>query len=61
MDARKHDRFADLLSQIFWHINREYINLNDDPNNLRREMLEVIEKALEINDKLGCMAEKGMI
>lgn len=61
MDARRYDRNADQLAQIFWHINREYINLNDEPNNLRREMLEAIEKALDINDKLGVMAEKGLI
>ena len=61
MDARRYDRNADQLSQIFWHTNRLPKQINGWTNENRARLLELLEEALKINDKLGQMAEKGLI
>lgn len=61
MDARRYDRNADLLSQIFWQFNRiKYYN-NERAEEIRARYLELLEECLRWNDELGKMAEKGLI
>lgn len=61
MDARRYDRNADQLSQIFWHFS----NIPQHRRGLYQHdvehMLELIQQALYLNDKLGKAAEKGLI
>lgn len=61
MDARRYDRNADQLSQIYWHLNRLPTQPRLEAQICITRYRELIEKALEINDKLGQMAEKGLI
>ena len=61
MDARRFDRNADQLAQIFWHISRQTITIDDNVNELWTRYAELIEEALRINDELGKMAEKGLV
>ena len=61
MDARRYDRNADQLAQIFWHLGRMNWKHDDEATALRLEMRHLIEQALVINDKLGKMAEKGLL
>lgn len=61
MDARRYDRNADQLSQIFWHLGRLNTTNNEKATILKIEMRYLIEQALKINDELGQMAEKGLI
>jgi len=62
MDARRYDRNADQLSQIFWHFTRKrktLTSLEHGPTIDR--MIELLEEALRINDEVGTLAEKGLI
>ena len=61
MDARRYDRNADQLAQIFWHLGRLETRHNPEASRLRIEMRHLVEQALKINDALGNMAEKGLI
>jgi hypothetical protein len=61
MDARRYDRNADQLSQIFWHLNRLPAQSRLEAEILIVRYRQLIEEALRINDKLGQMAEKGLI
>lgn len=61
MDARRYDRNADLLSQIFWHLNRIKHYNNERAEEIRVRYLELLEECLQWNDELGKMAEKGLI
>lgn len=61
MDARRYDRNADLLSQIYWHLNRLNTKQNERAEEVKAELLELLQKALEWNDELGKMAERGLI
>jgi len=64
MNSREYDRIADLLSQIY----SKYRKLNTlgkhceqiaEP--MREELLEIIERALTLNDFMGKLTEKGLI
>ena len=61
MDARRYDRNADQLSQIFWHFTRKQRQLSTQPSPRINRMLELLEEALRINDELGILSEKGLI
>jgi hypothetical protein len=61
MDARRFDRNADQLSQIFWHLNRLYINPANPARALKDELVISLEECLRLNDELGKMAELGLI
>ena len=61
MDARRYDRNADLLSQIYWHLNKLNTKQNERAEEVKAELLELLQKALEWNDELGKMAERGLI
>ena len=61
MDARRYDRNADQLAQIYWHLTRSQHHNNDQAENLRKNMLTMLEAMLIANDELGKMAEKGLI
>jgi hypothetical protein len=61
MDARRYDRNADQLSQIFWHLTRLPAQPRLEAEILITRYKQLIEEALRINDELGQMAEKGLI
>ena len=61
MDARRFDRNADKLAQILWHVNKLDTNGNALAELKKGILLHVIEDALNLNDELGQMAEKGLI
>ena len=61
MDARRYDRNADQLSQIFHHITRIPVHKYHKALMYRHRMLLLLEEALKLNDELGKMAEKGLI
>lgn len=61
MDARKYDRIADLLAQIRAH----YSNIPQHQRGVYQHdvehMVELMQQALYLNDKLGKACEKGLI
>ena len=61
MDARRFDRNADQLSQIYWHLSRLTTHPRLEAQISITRYRELIDEALKINDKLGQMAEKGLI
>ena len=61
MDARRYDQNADKLSQILWHVNRLNTNNNALAAIKKDILLSVLDDALQLNDDLGQMAEKGLI
>jgi uncharacterized membrane protein YccC len=61
MDARRYDRNADQLSQIFWHYTRLQREKQPNPHPQIEDMLRLLQSCLQINDELGQMAEKGLI
>lgn len=62
MDARRFDRNADQLAQIYWHLNR-IKTYGWDPLDI--ELLEnyksMIESCLQVNDMMGEKAGQGLI
>jgi len=65
MDNRRFDRNADQLSQIFWHytrLQRQTSHLNMGTGNPSvNYMLELIQKALHVNNDIAELNEKGLI
>ena len=61
MDARRYDRNADRLAQVLWHVNKLDTKGNALAEMKKGILLHVLEDALELNDDLGKMAEKGLI
>lgn len=61
MDARRYDRNADQLAQILWNLRHLETRHNEEASKLKIEMRYLLDQALHINDKLGKMAEKGLI
>lgn len=61
MDARRYDKNADQLAQILWNLNRLNTMTNDRADEIKKRMIELIHEALQWNDELGNMAEKGLI
>lgn len=61
MDARRYDRNADQLSQIFWHYTRKQREYRSQPSPRIDRMLELLTEALRINDEVGTLAENGLI
>ena len=61
MDARRYDRNADQLSQIYFHIQRASVHWQGQPGLMSQELQIIIQRALYLNNELGKMAEKGMI
>lgn len=60
MDARKYDRFADLLTQIL----HEYSKLQAHTRvgkDLRAEMLDLIMRSRELNDQIAAVDDKGWL
>ena len=61
MDARRFDRNADQLAQIYHHMNKTSICLDGQPGLMTQELLIILQRALYLNNELGKMAEKGLI
>jgi len=61
MDARRYDRNADLLAQMFWHFSRMKYYNNERAEEIRVRYMTLLEECLRWNDELGQMAEKGLI
>lgn len=61
MNARRYDKNADQLAQILWNLNRLNTFHNDRADEIKKRMIELIHEALQWNDELGNMAEKGLI
>ena len=61
MDARRYDRNADLLAQILWHVNKIDTKGNALADMKKGILMSVLDDALELNDDLGKMAEKGLL
>ena len=61
MDARRFDRNADKLAQVLWNVNKIDTKGNALAEMKKGILLHVLEDALELNDDLGNMAEKGLI
>ena len=61
MDARRYDRNADLLSQIYWHLDKVSHHSNEIAEAKRLRFLVILQECLKLNDALGEMAEKGLI
>lgn len=60
MDARKYDRFADLLTQIL----HEYAKLQAFTRvgkDLRAEMLDLVMRSRELNDQIAAVDDKGWL
>ena len=61
MDARRYDRNADLLAQIYWHMNKKTHTTHERAEIMRQNMLVMLQACLDINDELGKLTEKGLI
>ena len=61
MDARKYDRNADLISQILWKVTNLETRGDISASAQKTTMMQALQTALECNDVLGKMAEKGLI
>lgn len=61
MDARRYDRNADQLSQIYFHMQRASVYWKGQPDLMATELQIIIQRALFLNNELGKMAEKGLI
>ena len=61
MDARRYDKNADQLAQIMWNLNRLSTIHNERADEIKKRMIELIHEALQWNDELGNMAEKGLV
>jgi len=57
MDARRFDRNADQLAQIFWHLGRLDTRMIPEASVLRNELRFLIEQSLRINDQLAEMVQ----
>lgn len=62
MDARRFDRNADQISQILGHYRKIRTLIYDHEHDLMlQSAIVMLDSLLEINDKLGESAEKGLI
>lgn len=64
MDARRYDRNADQLSQIFSHfqlLSTKNALAEEIAAPMRQEMLEILQRALTLNDFMGKLHEKGLV
>ena len=61
MDARRYDRNADQMSQVFFHIQRASVYWKGQPGLMAQELQIILQRAIYLNDELGKMAEKGLI
>ena len=61
MDARRYDKNADQLAQILWNLNRLSTIHNERADEIKKRMIDIIHEALQWNDELGNMAEKGLV
>ena len=61
MDARRYDKNADQLAQILWNLNRLNTIHNERADEIKKRMIDIIHEALQWNDELGNMAEKGLV
>lgn len=61
MDARRYDRNADKLAQIYWHVNKMNTNGHIPAQVKQQTLLAYLEMCLTLNDELGKMAERGLI
>jgi len=62
MDTRRYDRNADLLSQVFWHMNKISTHGWDIlDKELLDNYLRLLEQALTLNDVFAKKTEMGLI
>lgn len=61
MDARRFDKNADQLCQIMNNIRLINPTMSHDVLMYRFEMVNLLERALAINDKLQELTKKGLI
>ena len=64
MSARRYDKNADQLAQIysfFKDLGLKGTYFEELASPLREELLEILERALRLNDALGKLSEKGLI
>jgi hypothetical protein len=64
MSARRYDKNADQLAQIysfFKDLGLKGTYFEELAMMTRHELLEVLERALLLNDRMGKLAEKGLI
>jgi hypothetical protein len=64
MSARRYDKNADQLAQIYSFYKDLALKgayLEDIAVQMRQELLENLERCLKLNDNMGKLAEKGLI
>lgn len=62
MDSRRFDRNADQIAQILGHYRKIRTLIHDREHDLMlQSAIVMLDSLLEINDKLGESAEKGLI
>ena len=61
MDARRFDRNADQLSQIFWHFTKLQKQQMPNKDEKIELMLAWLQSCLKLNDKIAEDSEKGLI
>ena len=61
VSGRRYDKNADQLCQIRAHLSQKSHHHNDVAENIRKNMITMIDAMLIANDELGKMAEKGLI
>lgn len=65
MDNQRYDKNADQLSQILWHytkLQRKTAHLNMQTGNpCVNEMVKLLTKALQTNDDVARLQQKGLI
>jgi hypothetical protein len=61
MNGRQYDRNADLISQVLWKISKLDTRGDITASTQKMSMMLALQTALECNDVLGKMAEKGLI
>mgnify|MGYP005622106339 CR=1 FL=1 len=61
MDARRYDKNADQLSQVFWHFTKLQKQFPQHGRPQIEQMLVSLQQCMQMNDELGLMHEKGLI
>ena len=61
MDARRYDRNADQLAQVFWHYTKLQKTMPTYGKPTIEKMLALLEEALRLNDNMGELHEQGLL
>ena len=61
MDARTYDRIADRLAQLHFLVGRVPVQTSMVATQTQEQLLRRLQECLELNDRLGRLAEKGLI